>query len=339
LSGIAPVKDFAGFSLNTTYTHVETFEKLPKKKEYKDPLMQWPVRGMAFTNDIGAAIMDIAPKAGTLFWVPALMYFGADIYDKYRNDKESYDPSARRGLKQAMFQTFASILFPIVAVHLGQKAFSIGAKMDKTGLSLQTREEIIQHHSEYMSNRKLRNHELSTYKEQYNLALDNYIDETMRTHKNQSPIKTFINTIFGSRHRDVLGKSQRPKIHEYISKHINDVFETRQQLIDGKQPKSISKKMFDQFNSLKSEYKKDPLHLHDYKEKAAKDTIKAIENSKVYRLKLVKTVGGFIALGALIQPIDKFVEHVIIEKFVDPSLKRFEANGQVNSFKQKNLKP
>ena len=79
--------------------------------------------------------------------------------------------------------------------------------------------------------------------------------------------------------------------------------------------------------------------MHDYKEKAAKDTIKAIENSKVYRLKLVKTVGGFIALGALIQPIDKFVEHVIIEKFVDPSLKRFEANGQVNSFKQKNLKP
>ena len=93
MSGITPVKDFAGFSVNTQITDHQ-FEKLPKKKEYNDPLMQWPVRGMAFTNDIGAAIMDIAPKAGTAFWVPALMYFGADIYDKYKEFRRTVTRNA-----------------------------------------------------------------------------------------------------------------------------------------------------------------------------------------------------------------------------------------------------
>lgn len=78
------------------------FEKKHPKREYSDPLMQWPIRGLAFTNDIGAAISDIAPKAGMMMWIPALMYFGADIYDKYRNDKESYDPNSKRGFKTGL---------------------------------------------------------------------------------------------------------------------------------------------------------------------------------------------------------------------------------------------
>ncbi|MBE7708988.1 MAG: hypothetical protein E7Z93_00920 [Cyanobacteria bacterium SIG32] len=337
MSGITPIKDFAGFSLNTQMTD-QQFEKLPKKKEYNDPLMKWPVRGMAFTNDIGAAIMDIAPKAGMMFWVPALMYFGADIYDKYRNDKDSYDPSAKRGMKQAAFQAFASILFPIAAVHLGQKTASIAGKMGKTGLSLQTREEIIEHHAEYMSNYKLRHQAPDVYKKQYAEALDNYIDETMRQRQTKNPFKIVMNAIFGGKHRDNLSSAnQRPKIHEFITERIDKMFETRQQLIDGKKPTGISEKMFEKFQTLKAEYKKTPAHAHDYTEKAAKDIVKAIEKNKIFKIKFAKTIGGFVALGALIQPIDKFVEHVIIEKFVDPSLKHFDGE-QIKQFKQRNLK-
>ena len=78
---------------------------------YKDPLRTWPVKGLAYSNELGAVVSEISPKLGSALWVPALMYFGADIYDKYRNDKESYDPSARRGLKQALFQYSKSLLF------------------------------------------------------------------------------------------------------------------------------------------------------------------------------------------------------------------------------------
>ena len=76
---------------------IETYSKAPAvafdknakiqktKAEYKDPLMKWPLRGCAYSNEVGAAISSLAPKLGAALWVPALMYFGADIYDKYKN--------------------------------------------------------------------------------------------------------------------------------------------------------------------------------------------------------------------------------------------------------------
>ena len=64
--------------------------KKKKEKKYKDPLANWPMRGLGYTNDIGVAINEIAPTAATLFWVPALMYFGADVYDKYKNKGNKY---------------------------------------------------------------------------------------------------------------------------------------------------------------------------------------------------------------------------------------------------------
>ena len=112
------------------------------KKQYNDPLNQWPVRGLAYSNEIGAAISEIAPKAGLLLWIPALLYFGADIYDKYKNDKNSYDPSAKRGTKQAIFQLLASVILPTAAVKVGQKTASVMGLMGKDKLSLQTQEEL-----------------------------------------------------------------------------------------------------------------------------------------------------------------------------------------------------
>lgn len=333
---IAPLNGFAGFPTDTTAT--QTFQKQNKKKEFKDPLSQWPVRGMAFTNDIGAAIMDIAPKAGTAFWVPALMYFGADIYDKYRNDKASYDPNAKRGLKQAMFQTFASIMFPIAAVHAGQKIMSISARnFGKDGLSLQTQEEIIQHHVGYMSHRKLGDYNSDTYKAEYGKALDNYIDETMRTHKTKNPIKILMNLIFGGRHPEQLGKDRRGTIHHYIGQRIDTLFKDKKELLENKKPLNMSDKMFTKFQQLQEIYKKDPLHSKDYLDKATKDILKAVENNKVFKIKSMKTLGGFIALGLLIQPIDKFVEHIIIEKFIGPGLDKFD-KAQINQFKEKVFK-
>ena len=332
MSSIAPINGFAGSP--TDNVSVQTFEKKPKQNKYSDPLMKWPVRGMAFTNDIGAAIMDIAPKAGTAFWIPALMYFGADIYDKYRNDKDSYDPNAKRGLKQALFQTFASIMFPIAAVHAGQKTASIIARSGKNKLSLQTQEEVINHHINYMSHRKLREHNPAEYKVQYSKALDNYIDETMRTHKTKNPIKLLMNFIFGGRHPEQMGMARRTKIHEYAGERIDNLFEYRNMLLENKKPEKMPEKLFTKFQQLKEIYKKDSLHAEDFVEKAAKDTLKAFENNNIFKVKLLKATGGFIALGLLIQPIDRFVENIIIKKFVEPGLDRFE-KAQLNNFKEK----
>ena len=45
-----------------------------KTGEYKDPLMKWPLRGAAFTNEVGEAMRPLIGNYATLSWVPALMY-------------------------------------------------------------------------------------------------------------------------------------------------------------------------------------------------------------------------------------------------------------------------
>lgn len=341
MTGIAPIKNFAGFSLNNSANNQNFIqskeqsqlqESSEKTNIYSDPLHKWPLRGMAFTNDIGAAIMDIAPKAGVILWIPALMYFGADIYDKYKNDETSYDPSARRGFKQAMFQTFASIIFPIVAVHTGQKIFSMGAKLGKYKISLQAQEEIMEHQKKYISHVKIRDVDMNTYKEEYQKALNNYLDESARQRKNQSVIKQISNFIFGTKHSEEF--KNRDPINNFINNRIEKLFKMREELIKGYKPLEMPTKMYAEFLDMKDSYKNIKEHADDFVEKATKDILKRFEDSNIFRVKLLKSLGGFILLGALIKPIDKFVEQVIINKFVDPSLKHFD-NGQIKEFKQK----
>src|SRR5574344_699075 len=91
-------------------------DKKLEQKKYSDPLMKFPIRGLAYSNELGAALSEISPKIGTMLWVPALMYFGADIYDKYKNDNDKFSPNGERGLKQAIFQACASVVLPTAAV-------------------------------------------------------------------------------------------------------------------------------------------------------------------------------------------------------------------------------
>ncbi len=322
--------------INTkTRNKIDTKNKPQKTdKEFKDPLLRWPIRGMAFSNDIGAAIMDIAPKTGMIFWIPALMYFGADIYDKYKNDQVSYDPNAKRGLKQALFQTFASIVFPIIAVHAGQKTVSLLGLLGKSGLSLQTRNEVIEHQLNFMAHKKLREYDLNTYKEQYGKELDNYLDEITRENKFKNPIKFSINLLFGHKHPEHICQKRRKKIHDYINKRIDNIYINREKLLQNQKPTMVSKKMFTKLQTLKEFYKKDPSLADNYNTKAVKYILKDIERNKILKIKLLKTLGGFISLGIFIKPIDKFVENIIIEKFVEPKLDKFNTY-QLNDIKNK----
>ena len=53
--------------------------------DYKDPLMQYPLRGAAFSNEVGEALRPVIGNYATVSWAPALLYIGADVYDKYKN--------------------------------------------------------------------------------------------------------------------------------------------------------------------------------------------------------------------------------------------------------------
>ena len=312
-------------------------DKHNRKQHYRDPLTNWPMRGLAFTNDVGAAIMDIAPALGTALWVPALMYFGADIYDKYKNDKQSYDPSARRGLKQAAFQAFASIFFPIATVHIGQKTASrIGEFLGKKKVSLQTQEAIINHHIEYMSNKKLQPSQdhVEEYKDLYKKRLNNYIDEKARLNKTKNPLKLLINLLFATNHYESPTQKRKAHIFEFANERIDELFETRAKLMAGEKPENMSEKLFKKFNIKKAAYAKTAEDMDDATQMAAKDILKQIENNKIFKIKLKKSLGGFVALALLIKPIDKFVENIIIKKIVEPGLNKIQRN-QVEEMKDK----
>lgn len=340
-------------SKNGQFANQCTMTALPLKKqenqrrEYNDPLMKWPLRGLAFTNDIGAAIMDIAPKAGTILWYPAMMYFGADIYDKYRNNKETYNPNAKRGFEQAIFQALASVMFPIVAVHTGQKVTSILARKSSTKLSLQTQEESTKFLVDFMSRRKLGDYQENQdkFKAEFKKALDNYINTTTRNHQNKNVFQKFFNLIFGEKHPEEMGKegaNRRQLIHEYTTKKIDNIFELRKDLInnDKTKPAKLSDKLFKEYKALFEKYSKDPEFKADAKFIAIKDILNAVESKSIFNTKIKKTIGGFVALGILIKPIDMFVERIIMKKYVEPGLDYISISTvhQIQNFKQKNIK-
>lgn len=299
-----------------------TGEQNKKDKKYADPLMNWPVRGLAYTNELGAALSEIAPKAGVLLWFPAMLYFGADIYDKYKNEKTSYDPNAQRGTEQAIFQLLASVILPTAAVIAGQKTASIAGSMGKTGLSLQTQEEVINFMDEFNSRRhfgKFTN-KRQEFKDHFVESLTTKREKLIREHKIKNPIKFITDAIFTSRHPEAIAMSQKDKVLKFADENINSMFKMYDELMAGRRPQEFSDKMWKKFNKLKEKYAKDPDYKATFLRDASEDIIKKFQKSKMTKSKMLKTLGGFVALGIAIKPIDHFVEKVVIKKVVEPNL-------------------
>ena len=86
--------------------------------------------------------------------------------------------------------------------------------------------------------------------------------------------------------------------------------------------------MWKGFHRLKEKYIRDPEYKATYLRDASEDIIRKYLKGKMTNTKLLKTIGGFVALGIAIKPIDSFVEKVVIKKVVEPNLNTvFNNNG------------
>ena len=323
----------------------------PTMKNYNDPLMKWPIRGLAYTNELGAALSEIAPTIGTLLWFPAMLYFGADIYDKYKNDKTSFNPDSKRGTKQAVFQLLASVLLPTAAVLTGQKTASQLGALRKNGLTLNEEENLTNFTLRFIERRNLSDYKnkREQFKTEYFTSWDNKHSDEIRKHKLRNPIPKLFNKI-ASKFKDednsvianffkkytssAIAQRKREKVHNLAEKQINKIFELEENLSQNIKPKEYSNKMFDEFTRTKSILKLDPEFSTNHIEYAVKDSIKAFERSKIFKQKMLKILGGFVALGLAIKPIDNFVESVIIQKVVEPGLMMLDDHN----FKNQHLK-
>lgn len=97
--------------------------KQDQNEKNNDKYMQYPIRGLAYTNEVGVALQPIIKSGPALaFWVPALAYFGFDIHDKYKQGVDGQDdPSSKTAGRRALLHSVTSVVAPTLAIHFAQE--------------------------------------------------------------------------------------------------------------------------------------------------------------------------------------------------------------------------
>lgn len=284
----------------------DTRTKDSKTGEYKDPLMQWPLRGAAFTNEVGEALRPVIGGYATLSWAPALLYIGADVYDKYKNDQTEYSPDSRRCLKQAIFQGMASVFLPLIAVKAGQNSLAQAGKFTEDKISINSKEHVAKIAEQFIANGKM--HVFDGKDEECVKEFSDIVRNSL-DFKNQ---KTSLKNVF-----KIFRFDKKEKVKEYSEKTIKDLIDLRKNLLN---PTDSFKK-----DKWFKAYEAD-LNAGQSSNVAIKSVLTKFQQNKMFKGKFIKTLGGFVALGIAIKPIDHFVEEVLIGKYVGPEIDKFNRN-------------
>jgi len=296
---------------NTNSFRVDT-KTVNRNGEYRDPLMKWPLRGAAFTNEVGEALRPLIGNYATLSWAPALLYIGADIYDKYKNNKTEYSPDSQRCLKQAIFQGMASIFLPLVAVKAGQGLFSLFGMLSKDKLTINAKEQVDKLAQEFVANGQMRAHrhnDEQCVKDFMDIVANN-IDYKKQKQSVKNPLKKIHLQI-----QDSLSLNKKANIDKYAESVIKKLIKMRKELIDPSLDGSTDK--------LHKYYNK-ALEQGQTRNVAVKSALNKHLCKSALKGRFIKTIGGFIALGLAIKPIDNFVEHVLIGKVIEPRLDKYK---------------
>ena len=288
-----------------------------RKEKRRDIYSEMPIRALGYTNELGEAIRPISPLLANLSWLPAIGYISADIADKYRQDEFSKkDPSKKRASKQLVTQLLASVFLPTVAVKAGRGITNSSAMISKTGLTLNHREKIsdmVLNSMQRGEHKDFLNEDGKIDKDSYKNSLFEKIDEIIKhrkTHKKQNPIKAFI----GQVKKPFIRKPSEKKIKAYTDIVANRLIDERQQLLDNIKPENMSKKGFRKFARITEGV------AQTEKQSIAFDMVRKMEKSRMFNNRILKSVGGLLALSVMAKPIDKFVEQIVVDRYVSPQI-------------------
>ena len=289
------------------------------KVAHDDPYMKWPLRGLAYTNELGEIIRPMNGLVANLLWVPAIGYIAADVGDKYKHAPDgSHESSKKRAAKQFSFQMLASVILPTAAVKIGQKVANIISAKGKTNLSINDRANYTNMITESMNKGT---HEVfvdaatgKVDRQRYTQHIvDNIAEKTKhkQTHKEMmNPLERVIDFI-----KKPFKTEPKPEhIHNYVAQTVDNIMDMREALLEGNKPKNVSEKMF---KSFKEATKSGDMVT---KKSAAFNIIKKTQGSKLFKNNALKSLGGLVALAIMMKPIDNFVEHVLIEKCISPTI-------------------
>lgn len=307
------------FTSNTTNKKQEKHAENQSAKKYQDPLNKNWMVGLSFSNELGAAVYEISPRLSQILWVPPLMYLGADIYDKYKNDKNSYNPSGERAVEQAIYQGLSGFVLPTCAILAGQKITSPIGKVLNKGLSVNTKKATIKHIN-YSIDQCVG--DIFKDKDKFKNFFLNSLENKIRACQNEKfadPLwKKIIKQCSG---KYALANCKKSKIMDYAEENVERLIKIKEDLQANKKPPEISSKNFKRYMR---EY---PVLKETYGDLIANNamryTLKTYENKLLFGNKLLKTIGGLVALVLSIKPIDTFVKKVVMPKYIDPGIDKF----------------
>ena len=285
-------------------------------KNYKDPLNTWFIRGMSYSSDVGTAIREIAPQLGVALWAPTFMYLGADIYDKYKTDKNGINPSGTRALERGIFQGLMSLVVMPAVIFTSQKLISPIAKLtDKYHLSTDAKDAVIRHTKDVISQCRGESFENQENFEKLLIATLNNKISARNNDKNSA--KFFRKIINFLTNKYPMVNSNKENLLAFAKENTKKIFEIKKALLEeNKQhiPYNVSKKYKEILPKMKEMYG------HDYSSHALRSALKEYQNSLIFKNKLLKTVVGFTTMLLLTNPLTKFVQNCIMKKYINPEI-------------------
>lgn len=307
-----------------------SIDNINKPQQYKDPLSNPLLVAASYSNEIGTAIIEIAPKVGTVLWAPALMYLGADIFDKYKNDQNKFDPSAKRAFERTIYQGISNYLCMPLLIFCAQNLVSPLARFTKDGISTNAKDAVFKHTREILSQCEGENFEnpekfKSVIESTLRARIKNYTHE-----KNNTNI--FKRILKFSLTKSALTSNNEDKIIKFAIKNTDKMFELKNNLINGdydKVPQMIKKDYLNSVSGLK-------LFGETNVNPALRSALKKYQNMNIFNNKILKTIGGFIPIIFLSTPVSRFVEKVIVDKYLDQGLDEI-TKGFVHNTRFKSL--
>lgn len=287
-----------------------------EEKKYKDPLNNWAISALTYSSEIGATVNEIAPKLTFALWIPPFMYLGADIYDKYKNDKNEYSPSSKRAVKESIRQALTFFILPSAATIVGQKMTSPIGKFISGKISINARDGIYRHTNNALDQATEADFESKeSFRKYINNSLENYIRDLKKTRKSNNIFKKFYRYLTGY---FALSDEDIGKIQAFSSKNADRIFEIKEKLekgiTDNNIPKRIIKKYKTNLNTAKTIYGEDKTG------KAIKTALQNYQKHLIVRNKILKTLGGLASCLMFTEPIGYLVNKILMPQYITPGI-------------------
>ena len=306
-------------------------ENRQPQKNYKDPLKNPFLVAASYSNEVGTAISEIAPKLGTALWIPALMYLGADIYDKYKNDKNKFDPSAKRAFERTVYQGVFSFALLPACIFCAQNAVSPIGRLTKDRISTNARDAVFRHTKEVLTQCEGENFENS---EKFKQVLEKSLRNKINAYRLERKSTNFFKRIF--KYNTVkfsLTTNNGEKIIAFAKKNADKMFKIKNALLNedyDNVPQSIRKKYQKSLPQIKTIY--EDINANS----VMKTALKSYQNINIIQNKIFKTVGGFMTIIFLSKPLSNFVEKVLVKKYLDQGIDEI-THGFVHNTKLKSV--